>query len=299
MSEDLNLSIFNGISDLVFLMKVENNRCTYAFINQAAKRYTGLTNEAIGLSFEDVLPKKVALKLKDIYLQVARTKTSASFEDTFVSPDNQVYYGQSNMTPIMNEDGVCTHILTITRDITETKHYEKHLEQLVYIDDLTGIPNRRYLFEQLEGILQSEGKRRVRGAVLYLDGDDFKRVNDCCGHAVGDEYLQRVAHMLQGMIRDQDIVARISGDEFAIVLVNTFLESDMKAFMKRIEEFSSEPLKIQDHLITPSFSIGIACFPEDGTDVETLLKNADDALYYSKHKGKNSYHFYRDILSVP
>lgn len=296
MSNELRLSILDGISDLVFLMKVEQGSFTYAFLNHAAKKYTGLTDQALGKTFDQVLPASVASMLEDIYQKVLHTKETYTFEDVFVAPNKNRYYGQSNITPVINENGICTHILAITRDVTDSREYEERLEKLVYIDDLTGIPNRRFFLEQLQKVVEEAKTGHLGGAVLYLDGDDFKNINDRWGHDVGDEFLQKVAKLLQGMVRDHDTVARIGGDEFSMILRNTEKKEEIIALADRVINLSKETIRIKETLITPSFSIGIACFPEDGYDIETLLKHADHALYMTKRRGKNHYSFYQDII---
>lgn len=198
-------------------------------------------------------------------------------------------------TPVAkdNAEGV-THIIIVSRDITEQKKYEEELRNLAFFDHLTGIPNRRMFHERLDQALAYAKTYNEQFAVMYLDGDGFKEVNDLFGHDAGDELLKQAALRLQNSLREGDTVSRFGGDEFGILLSRISSRQDAAATAERIISIINEPFYIYGQVVKMTFSIGIACCPMDAEDARTILKHADIALYDSKEKGKNQYSFFKD-----
>jgi diguanylate cyclase (GGDEF)-like protein len=173
----------------------------------------------------------------------------------------------------------------------ERKHYQEELERQANYDGLTGLPNRNLLHDRLKQAVF--GQRHVRSiAVVFIDLDHFKFVNDSLGHNAGDKLLQYVAERLQSTVRDGDTVARIGGDEFVVILNDQGREDVIFRAMHRIVTKVSEPVRINDHELNVTCSAGISVYPQDGPDVETLLKNADAAMYRAKAKGRNNFQFF-------
>jgi diguanylate cyclase (GGDEF)-like protein/PAS domain S-box-containing protein len=171
-------------------------------------------------------------------------------------------------------------------DITDRKEFEQRIEFHAFHDPLTGLPNRAYLTEQLQTRL-AEARSRGRGlAVLFLDLDHFKVVNDTLGHSMGDRLLQQVAARLRECVREDDLVVRMGGDEF-VLLLPRLKHSDALPIAQKILARVEEPVHLDEHELCVTASIGIARFPDDGEDVETLLKNADSAMYRAKELGRN------------
>ncbi len=180
----------------------------------------------------------------------------------------------------------------IVRDITERKQTEEQLRVLAYHDALTGLPNRS-LFHTLLNQALAKGRRTQRmGTVLLIDLDRFKNVNDTLGHAVGDLLLKNVAARLSGCLRESDAVARLGGDEFAVLLEEMPQSADGATVAEKIMGVLTAPFDLAGHEIFVTASIGISVFPNDGQDVQAILKNADTALYRAKEQGRNSYAFY-------
>jgi diguanylate cyclase (GGDEF)-like protein len=176
-------------------------------------------------------------------------------------------------------------------DITERRRSDERIAHLAHYDALTDLPNRALFREELEQAL----KRVQRGekiAVLYIDIDEFKSVNDTLGHSVGDELLKAVADRLRGCLRKTDIVARLGGDEFAIIQTELEWPADATELVTQIYEAIRAPYECAGHLLTADASIGIALAPEDGTDLDQLLKNADLAMYGAKADGRRTYRFF-------
>ncbi|MGK5081523.1 diguanylate cyclase domain-containing protein [Janthinobacterium sp. HLX7-2] len=171
----------------------------------------------------------------------------------------------------------------------ELAQYSKQQQELALHDPLTGLPNRRLLEDRIEHTLQQSARNRGKSAILYLDLDGFKAINDSYGHGYGDDILKMVAARLVGVSRKEDTVARIGGDEFVIVLGNLAGKGDAREPAAKLIEVISEPYFINDLTLRLSTSIGIAIYPDDASTVESLLGAADTALYEAKRAGKNRF----------
>ena len=181
-------------------------------------------------------------------------------------------------------------------DITEEKRAEERIVHVAHHDALTGLPNRILFAEQLEQALK-RARRGERLAVLYIDLDHLKRVNDTLGHPIGDKLLKGVAERLRGCIRDIDTVARLSGDEFAIIQSSIDRPSDAAALAIRVREAIRAPIELSGHQVVVDTSIGISIAPDDGTELDELLKTADIALYEAKNTGRGTYCFYETDMN--
>jgi diguanylate cyclase (GGDEF)-like protein len=188
--------------------------------------------------------------------------------------------------------------ITIHMDVTEKRNSEKKIAFLAHHDALTGLANRVQLREHIERMLK-DGERGAKAAILCLDLDNFKTVNDTLGHSVGDALLCAVAGRLQGLLREDDLVSRTGGDEFAIVQAgNEPAMQASAALASRIVEAVSAPFEIGDHTVVIGASVGIAIAPDDGSDPDQLLKNADMALYRAKGEGRARFHFFEMEMDV-
>ncbi len=180
----------------------------------------------------------------------------------------------------------------IIRDISEQKKYEQHLQHSATHDSLTDLPNRTLLKDRLTHSLAKSERNNEKLAVLYIDLDNFKAVNDTYGHAAGDFLLQQFTKRLQEQTRKCDTVARISGDEFIMVLEAISDPEQAAIVAEKVIMLTKEPYQLDDKAILATLSIGISIFPKDGTDPEILLQRADSAMYQAKQKGKNNFQFY-------
>ncbi len=284
---DVLASFFSHLSDMFFLLKVEEGpRFRYVMMNPAAMRAANLTEEAYGKFIEDVYPADMAEFFNNKYYKAVTSGRPI----TFIHSGEIV--GESILTPIFNDEGVCTHVFSVTRDITEQKKLEQQLEFMAYHDVLTGLANRRLLLDRLQQALANAKRLEHAIAVLYLDCDYFKSINDTWGHDVGDEFLQILAKRLKACVRDMDTVARIGGDEFVIVLPSIQSEEEAARVAQRVLDTLQQPWLIRQQQFTLSTSIGIALYPDDGEEAQNLLRNADKALYQAKAAGRNQYRFY-------
>ena len=187
------------------------------------------------------------------------------------------------------------YFIGIVRDITERKLAEQKITYLAHHDYLTGLANRALFVDRLEQAISLAKRSNYKNAVLFLDLDGFKQINDLLGHDVGDLLLHDVAERLKKIIRNSDTVARVGGDEFTIILNNIGTDQDASRLAHNIIDDLSAPFYFKGHRCQVGGSIGIALFPDDGEDSTTLLKHADQAMYRSKQKGKNTYTRYSTI----
>jgi diguanylate cyclase (GGDEF)-like protein/PAS domain S-box-containing protein len=192
---------------------------------------------------------------------------------------------------VRNADGSLRNFVRVFTDISLLKATQQKLEQLASFDALTGVPNRRLLNDRIEQTLRRMERSDDGLAVMFIDLDGFKNVNDTHGHAIGDLALQAVASRLQRCVRPSDSVGRLGGDEFAIVVDGARLPVDAALVAERIVAAMAEPLIIEGRRLTLAASIGIAVYPDDGTDATTLLRSADRAMYDVKQAGRNGFRF--------
>ncbi len=183
-------------------------------------------------------------------------------------------------------------------DITERKHAEAQIARLAYHDTLTGLPNRLLFNDRLEQAILQAQRRTWRLGVLFLDLDRFKVINDSLGHGVGDRLLQALARRIASTLRTEDTVARLGGDEFTLLLPNVGRVEDVTRVAEKLLEAVRRPVRIDSSELFVSASIGISLFPDDGSDPDTLVKNADTAMYRAKELGRDNYQLYAPAMNA-
>lgn len=197
-----------------------------------------------------------------------------------------------SISVVRDVEGNISHYIASFTDITERKQAEAHISQLAYHDTLTGLLNRFSLNSQLEQALAMAHRDQHALAVMFLDMDRFKTINDTLGHAVGDKLLMEVAQRLRDSVRDSDIVARLGGDEFVVVLTEVEDATAAARLADKILQVLAQPYRIGKNELHSAASIGLAFYPNDGEDSETLMKNADIAMYHAKSQGRNNIQFF-------
>jgi len=207
--------------------------------------------------------------------------------------DGTLFWNDVRISPVRSGSGVVTHFVGIHTDVTELKNYELELEHQANHDMLTGLANKNLLTDRLEHAIAITSRMRRKFAVLYLDLDRFKGVNDSLGHAAGDTLLKLSSARLKSCVRDSDTVARVSGDEFAVVLLEIDDMAAVSAIADKILKEVAMPLSIEGNDVAITVSIGACAFPDHGTTGEDLLKNADTAMYGAKQAGRNRICFYK------
>ena len=200
-----------------------------------------------------------------------------------------------NLTVIKNEQGYPINYVGILTDIESFKKLEDKLQRLAYFDGLTGLPNRTLMQDRMQQDLNSAKRNKEKMAVLFLDLDKFKEVNDSLGHEQGDHLLEIIADRLQQDVRENDIVSRQGGDEFIILLKNPHNTDDVAIVAKNIIKSVASPVHLAGSEVFVGASIGISLYPDDAVDVVTLIKYADEAMYQAKSDGRGRYSYYSDI----
>jgi len=216
------------------------------------------------------------------------------FEYRICHLDGSWRWHTTSVVPLKDEMGIIIGVEGISRDITERKQMEQKLEEMATHDFLTGLPNRVLLLDRFNIAAALANRNKTRIAVMSLDLDKFKSVNDTLGHAAGDQVLKVVATRLTGIMRASDTLARVGGDEFILMMMETARVEDATAVAQKFLCSFTVPLVIDGQALDLSTSIGIAIYPEDGRDLDTLIRKSDAAMYYSKGNGRNQFKFFGD-----
>jgi diguanylate cyclase (GGDEF)-like protein/PAS domain S-box-containing protein len=222
-----------------------------------------------------------------------------NFESQIYRRDGSVIWISENARAVRNEEGKLLYFEGTVEDITERKSYNALIEYQATHDDLTGLPNRTLMQDRLLQAISYADRTASKLAVVFVDLDKFKDINDSMGHFIGDQLLIAMARRLESCIRDSDTVARPGGDEFVLLLSNIHGMDALSQTLQRVLALTSEPCSIEGKDFTVTSSIGISLYPDDGKTSETLLKNADTAMYKAKQEGKNNFQFYtRELNSI-
>ncbi len=245
--------------------------------------------EMTALPAEEVLGKRVAESDVEVLLDRALRGETVAAPDALYEVAERPLWVSAVYRPHYDDAGDVVGVIGLIRDITERKTAEQQIEYQAYHDALTGLANRRLFQEHLTLALALAARRGRTVAVLFLDLDHFKVVNDTLGHTMGDALLRLVAARLKACVREGDTVARVGGDEFTIVLQDMEKKEDAVMVAQKVLHSVAGPVELDGHRLYVTTSIGITVFPDDGEDAEALLKNADNAVFLAKAEGRNTY----------
>jgi predicted signal transduction protein with EAL and GGDEF domain/FixJ family two-component response regulator len=299
--EEKQAAIVRAMPDMIFLLHRDGTYLDYKD-GYGTKPYVG-PGEFLGRTIAEVLPAEVA---GIIGPAIVRALDQGELQSTHyqLPMAEGIRHYETRIAP----SGADT-VVAVVRDITSLKLNEEKIRRLAYFDPLTGMPNRLHFIERVDRELLRARRENRQLALLFLDLDGFKRINDTLGHSTGDFLLQSVAERLKEKLRASDIVeragpdefslhfARLGGDEFTIVLPDIEDVTVVSLIAQRVQAMLNLPFNIGGKAITITASIGIAVFPEDGGDAATLLKHADTAMYHAKDQGRNNWQMYSKTLT--
>ncbi|MCX9155033.1 EAL domain-containing protein [Niveibacterium sp. 24ML] len=267
--------------------------------NRAFSNVTGFEpQEVIGRSLPDVAGSRHET---GFFEGVSRTVERDGFwqgEVWNTRKNGKAFPEWLSVSSVRGQDGEISHYVAVFADITERKASEARIKYLGHHDPLTGLPNRMLMQDRLLQAIARAHRERTMVGLLFLDLDRFKMVNDSLGHHAGDRLLQQVAERVRSCVRDSDTVCRQGGDEF-IILLNPVQTADAPARVaEKILDALATPFEVDAHRIGTSFSIGISVYPNDGRDPETLMRNADTAMYHAKEGGRNTFRFFTEAMNA-
>lgn len=290
----------NSIGDAVLATNVSN---CISYLNKVAEDMTGWSNvQAIGKPIDEVLniingdTREQAQIPTDIVIAEDRNMKLAA-NCVLISKDGTECYIEDSAAPIHNRQGQVTGAVLVFHDISVSRAMSSKMARMAQHDALTDLPNRVMLTERLTQAMGLAKRHGTKLGLMYLDLDLFKQVNDSLGHKVGDLLLQSVAKRLVSCVRATDTVCRQGGDEFIILLVNMEDSQDATRIAESLMSAFANPHSIQGHLLYITLSIGISVYPEDGESVDTIMQNADLAMYHAKNNGRNNFHFFKEEMN--
>jgi diguanylate cyclase (GGDEF)-like protein len=300
LSEQKNRTLLQALPDTIFIVGGDGILLEHI---TGDEKHNG--ESLVGKPLETVLPVEIARAAR-LSMNGVNAGALATHEFTVGRGKEQRSF-EARLRP--QADGT---LLIVTRDTTERRRAKARIEYLAYYDTLTGLPNRQLFVREVGRAIRSAKRTGHLMALLYLDLDRFKRINDNLGHSVGDALLQNVARRLEQSTRPSDVVshpgeppkqeqarvARLGGDEFVVLLTGLTEEAQTTVVANRIQQSLGEPFDCRGHRFVVTPSIGIALYPKDGTDIEDLLVKADMAMYQAKDQGRNGHAFYGESMAV-
>lgn len=286
----------SAIAHAADAVMVTNREGIIEYVNPAFERMTGWGREDAVGARPAIL--KSGTHDASFYAEMWRAVNAGEiYRGTVINRrrDGSSYHEEKTITPLRDAKGQITHFISTGKDVSDRVKVQEKLEFMAHHDVVTGLPNRVLLLDRIETALQRGRRESMPVAVLFLDVDGFKAINDTVGHHVGDRLLGEVASRLQGVVRERDTVARLGGDEFAIVLEGMTSMNSLGGVARKLLNAVARPFQLDGRDLYVTTSIGVARFPRDGDDVHTLLRKADSAMYRAKQAGKNTYRFYSQL----
>ena len=291
----------NSIGDAVICTDISGN---ITFLNLVAVRMTGWSREeAAGRPMPEVFRVQNATSRKTILnpmkMAVAQNHTvHLPSNSILIQRDGSEIPIEDSVAPIHDRTGQATGVVIIFRDVSSSQTMAAQMAHSAHHDFLTGLPNRMLLNDRVGHAIAAARRSMKKVAVLFLDLDGFKHINDSLGHSIGDRLLQSIAKRLVDSVRGTDTVSRQGGDEFVVLLSEVDGLENAETTVRRLLQVASEPHAIDQHDLHVTSCIGVSIFPDDGLDAETLIKNADTAMYQAKENGRQSYQFFRPAMNV-
>jgi diguanylate cyclase len=284
--------------DSIFIIDPKSFKITY--VNRGSANHLGLSrSELLNKSIEQIIHSSSRAAFKERAQHIMQRKvTSSLFEITLQNKARKKLPAEI-LLQYSDLPGQESHLLGIVRDLTERKQSEEQVRKAAFQDTLTGLPNRLMFNDHFVATLVESENEKKKFSVMFLDLDRFKFINDILGHVAGDKLLREAANRLQQSIKKTDLVSRMGGDEFVVLLRNIRSNKDVEQVAQRIKEAFQQPFELDNQEVYINISIGISSFPADGINAEVLLKNADNALYRVKQQGGNDFQHYHEGIIIP
>ena len=289
--------IINNVPSAIFVKRAEDRR--YVLVNGAGERFWRISREGmIGKTAEEVFPAEEAVRIEARDNELLRSSQPLFDEREIVTAAGESRMIFSRRITFRDQRDQALYILGVVDDVTERKLAETRIARLAHYDPLTDVPNRTLFREQLMREL-SFVRRGAKLAVLCLDLDHFKSINDTLGHQAGDALLKEVAQRIRSCLNEGDLIARLGGDEFAVVRTGLQHPKEAEAFAQQLREIvAGHTYDLKGHQTGSDLSVGIALAPEDGLEIDELLNHADLALYGAKAEGRGSYRYYEPEMNA-
>lgn len=291
----------DSIGDAVLSTDIRGN---VTYLNAVAEKMTGWPKEtASGRPLADVfkiidgITRKPAPNPMEIAVEQNKTVTLTP-NCILIRRDGSESAIEDSAAPILDRSGIVTGAVIVFHDVSTSRAMVDEMKHMAEHDVLTNLPNRMLLKDRITQTIATAHRNGTQVAVVFLDLDQFKHINDSLGHAVGDKLLQCVAARLTSCVRGNDTVSRQGGDEFVVLLSEIKHAADAGAMARKILTALTACHVIDHHTLHVTASIGVSTYPEDGLDAETLLKNADTAMYQAKEKGRNNYQFFKKDMNL-
>jgi len=294
-SEENLRSTLQSLDNLVFVL--DENGVFLDYHKPKGYELLITPEEFLHKSFKEVLPASLVVPLDEAIQRLVATGTTQEF-DYSLEIDGETRWFRAKISARRDSLQKFAGVTIVAQDITKLRDTERHMEYLATHDTLTGLPNRTLINDRLAHAIEQAARNGMQVAVMFLDLDRFKLVNDTLGHAKGDLLLQEAAERLSECLRQSDTIGRLGGDEFIIVLENVRVAKDAVIVAQKILNAFSVPFVIEERQFYITISVGISMYPNDGEDEQTLIKNADLAMYRAKEQGRNYYQFYDPAMNI-
>jgi diguanylate cyclase (GGDEF)-like protein/PAS domain S-box-containing protein len=287
----------HAASNGIVITGIDGRDCPIEYVNPAFERITGYSaGEVIGRDSRFMeapgMDGNERARVRDAI--AAHEPVNVVFRNQ--RKDGELFWNDLSITPVLDEHGRTTQFIGVILDVTATKQRTAHLEHEVNHDPLTGLANRNLMWDRLEQALHLSQRQKSMVGIVLIDLDNFKNINDSFGHEAGDVVLKVVARRLQATVRDIDTVARLSGDEFVLVLVNQPSLRFTLRMIERLRQSLTQPVSFMHREIAVGASIGVAVYPHDGATAADLVRSADVAMYHAKATGRNEIYFFSNEM---
>ena len=293
---EVTSAVYRAMGDAVIISDAESR---ILMANDAFKEFSGFQDtELVGYGFSDLLVKRPgARSYSDIFTSleaIGRWEGQAWVR----IKDGEEALRFISIYSTFDEEGNPLQRVALISEVTDQRRARELINQQANFDHLTGLPNRRLMFDRLEQLIKQSARAQTKLAVIYIDLDSFKDINDSRGHDFGDQLLKSIAQRLRDEVRDVDTVARIGGDEFVVLLGQLDRPEQADPIIRQILKNVAEPILIEDQMVYTTASFGVAMYPTDGDDGKALLLSADQAMYAAKANGRNGFQYFTTALQL-